>query len=192
MIDKKLKTVKELLDFVLTECGGMKYSHFTKTDYSYSHLALTFRENLIFDYVIYAEKLLQEKFGENILVLKLDYLDLIDIPDNFLISFEKLKGLECEGNNLKSLPKLPNSLIRLNCSDNNLTELPELPENLQELVCINNNLNFLPDLSNLKKLSFLSFGRNNIWSLPKLSDSIREIHCAENPGYKINFDGYVR
>ena len=52
------------------------------------------------------------------------------IPD--LSRFKNLKKLNCEGNKLKSLPKLPESLEILDCYCNKLTIIEELPENLKK------------------------------------------------------------
>ena len=60
------------------------------------------------------------------------------LPD--LSRFTQLKELDCSNNQLTSLPKLNNSLLRLYCSNNKLTSLPKFNKKLQELSCDNNQL----------------------------------------------------
>ena len=54
--------------------------------------------------------------------------------------------LECDGNQLTTLPELPDNLTVLYCGRNKLTSLPILPANLSEIDCRNNQLTTLPEL----------------------------------------------
>jgi hypothetical protein len=54
--------------------------------------------------------------------------------------------MECNHNDLESLPALPAKLQSFFCSYNKLRSLPPLPNNLIILYCDNNNINILPNL----------------------------------------------
>ncbi len=54
-------------------------------------------------------------------------------------NYDNVVYIDCSGNKLTSLPKLPISLQKLYCGNNKLTSLPELPNSLQELYCRNNH-----------------------------------------------------
>ena len=72
-------------------------------------------------------------------------LDLSSKGLTYLPSLERFKNLEvldCEENQLTSLPPLPSSLRILYCGNNRLTTLPPLPSYLQDLYCENNLLPF--------------------------------------------------
>ena len=77
-----------------------------------------------------------------------DITSLPELPDG-------LKVLRCASNELTSLPELPNGLIWLSCGVNQLTSLPELPDALGILMCNQNNLTSLPLLpQNLSVITF--------------------------------------
>jgi hypothetical protein len=59
------------------------------------------------------------------------------------IKEDNINLLYCQFNELKQLPKLPESLQVLHCNDNKLTELPKLPDSLQDLYCDCNPLKCL-------------------------------------------------
>ena len=86
-----------------------------------------------------------------------------------LDNYNKITYLDCDDNNLTSLPELPESLMDMNCSFNNLTSLPKLPKSLKWLSCHHNNLTSLPELS--KSLEYLYCSFNKLTSLPKLPKS---------------------
>ena len=154
MLDKEFKTVKELLDFVLTECGGMNYSlahqryremfFFTSlSEFDAANnpnpeqdVCLIFKNStvsndiIIFDYISYVNQFLQKYFNIGIGSLIIPYLNLTQMPDNFLKNLNKLVILDCSNNFLTELPELPKSLKLLSCWSNQLAELPELPEGL--------------------------------------------------------------
>ena len=100
-----------------------------------------------------------------------------------------LKYLYCEHNNLSSLPQLPNSLIYLDCTYNNLSNLPQLPNSLTYLICNNNNLSILPQLPNSLKNLNCSF--NNLSDLPYDIDKINYLEYAGNPVCK-TINKYVK
>jgi len=90
-----------------------------------------------------------DSLSEDILTLDISDKGIQSLPD--LTRFKNLKVLDCESNQLTSLPTLPQNLKILNCFDNELTSLPSLPQNLEVLKCSNNKLTSLPTLpQNLK------------------------------------------
>ena len=111
-----------------------------------------------------------------------------------------LQELNCNNNQLTSLPKLPNSLQKLSCSYNQLTSLPELSNSLNKLYCRYNMLTSLPDLPNSlihlycdnnkltsfadnqlpKSIKKLYLDYNEITSLPQLPNSLEELFCWNN------------
>ena len=93
--------------------------------------------------------------------------------------FNDLTYLSCWGQNLTSLPELPDGLLKLFCFSNQLTSLPELPDGLIDLQCFNNQLTSLPELPN--SLILLQISQNNITSLPVLPENLQLINFTENP-----------
>lgn len=113
--------------------------------------------------------------------------------------FTSLTYLNCNNNNLKTLPILPNALTYLDCGYNpslknilafpnslqtiwcqydSLTVLPALPISLQTLLCNNNFLTSLPALpSGLQVLYCFS---NALTSLPTLNNSLSQLYCYSN------------
>lgn len=59
---------------------------------------------------------------------------------NYSLKNENIEELYCSNNQLISLPKLPDTLIKLNCWDNQLSSLPKLPDTLETFECSHNNL----------------------------------------------------
>jgi hypothetical protein len=96
-----------------------------------------------------------------------DITSLPELPDG-------LKVLRCASNELTSLPELPNGLIWLSCGLNQLTSLPELPDALGILMCNQNNLTSLPLLpQNLSVITFfgnpLECVSNHLTQFPELN-----------------------
>ena len=89
--------------------------------------------------------------------------------------FTSLSNLNCEENNLTSLPALPSALTVLVCSYNHLTSLPVLPLALELLDCHGNNLTSIPTLPST--LTYLMCGENNIETLPMLPISLERLRC---------------
>ncbi len=92
--------------------------------------------------------------------------------------FTSLNSLNCDGNQLTSLPTLPYSLNYLTCNNNNITSLPILPNKLIELACSNNPLSNLPVLPD--SLVYLDCNNNNLTSLPALPNSLKSLLCGYN------------
>ena len=95
-----------------------------------------------------------------------------------LEAFVNLKTLECLENNLKSLPTLPASIVKLDCSMNQLTSLPNLPSSLEELSCAVNKLTSLPSLPAQLKIIYCNF--NEITALPRLPKDLEYLACGSN------------
>ena len=88
-----------------------------------------------------------------------------------------VKYLNVQSLNLKTLPKLPPTLISLDCSDNELTKLPNLPGTLVELNCSENNLIQLPNLSwTLERLDCSDNQLRRVAALPPL----KKLRCKKN------------
>ncbi len=92
--------------------------------------------------------------------------------------YNEIIKLYCHGNNLTSLPELPNSLTNLWCYDNNLTSLAKLPNSLITLSCFGNKLTSLPELPN--SLINIDCDNNNLTSLPELPNSLTTLFCDSN------------
>jgi hypothetical protein len=85
----------------------------------------------------------------------------------------------CAGNRLRHLPELPSHLVRLVCSNNLLQELPTMPKSLQVLDCSKNFLEFLPDIQNTM-LTTLICSENLLKDLPILPTTLRRLSCHTN------------
>jgi len=96
-----------------------------------------------------------------------DITSLPELPDG-------LKVLRCSGNQLSSLPELPNGLIWLSCGLNLLTSLPDLPEALGILSCNQNNLTSLPLLP--QNLSIITFFGNPLECVSNHLPQLTELH----------------
>ena len=151
-----IKTVNELLDFVLTECGNSTFQY-------YSHnRELDMHEVGVLNYILYAYKLMEEKFGYGFKNLSLNLTDISEIPEDFFKEMN-LEFLYCSDNHgLKKLPELPKNLKKLICCDSNLIELPELPDTLEYLSC----------------------EKNQLQKLPKLPEHLMVLDWKDNPGYE--------
>jgi len=115
------------------------------------------------------------------------YLRLLDCNYNELISLPELNStlqlLYCCNNRLDSLPKLPVNLVFLNCSGNRISILPKLPVKLHTLYCYNNILYCLPPLN--KQLQILNCINNNLIRLPLIHDNLDDFHYYNNPIFDI-------
>lgn len=95
--------------------------------------------------------------------------------------FKSLTYLNCNSNQLITLPTLPNTLTYLDCGYNvDLTSLPALPATLTYLSCFDTKLTSLPALPNT--LTYLScFGNymtNYLTYLPTLPNSLTYLDCS--------------
>jgi len=102
---------------------------------------------------------------------------IYELPD--ITRFMNLQHLDCDNNNLTSLPALPESLIYLSCHRNNLRSLPALPANLQYLYCCSNPLRSLP-LTLPENLVHLYCASNKLTSLPALPANLLHLLCTDN------------
>lgn len=115
-----------------------------------------------------------------------DGIDTLDLPFMSYFTnidpvqyFNDLTYLSCWGQDLTSLPELPDGLKVLLCASNELTSLPELPDGLTWLSCGLNQLTNLPELPD--ELLILSCNQNNLTSLPVLPQNLSTITFFENP-----------
>jgi uncharacterized repeat protein (TIGR01451 family) len=86
--------------------------------------------------------------------------------------------LQCMGNDLTSLPQLPNTLQELWCDANPLTALPALPGSLRTLYCGACGLSTLPPLP--AGLEILGCSSNQLTSLPTLPPALERLYCNDN------------
>jgi hypothetical protein len=87
--------------------------------------------------------------------------------------------IEFNNNKLKTLPtNLPPKLKGLYVDNNELTSLPKLPTTLIFLSCSNNQLKELPSLT--ANLSSLRCSYNKLTELPQLPSSLNYIYCSYN------------
>lgn len=93
-------------------------------------------------------------------------------------NYNKITYINCNKNNLTSLPKLPEHLLELECGYNKLRFLPELPIHLQTLYCPDNELEALPELP--QTLLELYCSNNHLSVLPEFPCNIRQIECNHN------------
>ena len=126
-----------------------------------------------------------DEINNNIIYLDCNSNNLNSLPDH--LNLLNLQNFSCDNNNLTSLPEniseiLPN-LQYLNCSNNNLTILPDDMSllNLQKLDCYYNNLTLLPEHLNLPNLQELNCSYNNLTLLPELPNSLNYFDCDNNP-----------
>ncbi|MEY4905069.1 MAG: leucine-rich repeat protein, partial [Bacteroidota bacterium] len=92
--------------------------------------------------------------------------------------FDGLQRLDCDGNQLTSLPALPAALQYLDCYGNQLTSLPALPATLQYFYCEYNQLTSLPALP--AALQILDCSANQLTSLPALPATLQNFYCFSN------------
>lgn len=92
--------------------------------------------------------------------------------------FTGLLSLICSGNQLSSLPALPNNLTYLSCNENQLTTLPTLPNSLLTLSCDYNQLTSLPALPSGLKILFCQI--NQLTALPTLPNTLTDLYCIRN------------
>lgn len=92
--------------------------------------------------------------------------------------FSDLTYLNCDSNQLSTLPLLPELLTDLWCKHNQISILPDLPETLTLLWCTDNYLNSLPTLP--EGLINLGCERNFLTSLPNLPSGLTTLYCEHN------------
>src|SRR6516162_9827527 len=117
-------------------------------------------------------KVLVEKIKEN--NLQIEYIRPFNDNWDYFEIVENLRKLDCDDNQLTSLPPMPN-LQKLYCYNNQLTSLPPM-SNLQKLFCENNQLTSLPPMPNLQ---VLYCENNQLTSLPSMPN-LKELYCYDN------------
>jgi len=181
---KQFDDDKDLMDFVIRECGGMKYEYSVSTFLNHKHAKLTIKSKPNFDFIMYASDLIEDQFNTTLVTLEMRDLKIKKIPDDFLMSLENLYSLNVSYNLLLELPEVPDSLGVLICNNNFLTKLPlELPDRMTSLICFNNQITNIFELP----LYLVNFqcGNNLLMRLPQLPRNLITFHCFNNPGYRI-------
>ena len=112
-----------------------------------------------------------------------DALEMLNCDQNNLTSLpplpSSLEFLHCSNNQLTGLPQLnQTALIQLHCSGNQLSSLPTLPASLTVLFCSSNPLTYLPNLPS--SLLILESQSCQLFSLPNLPIGLIELWCASN------------
>ncbi len=141
------------------------------------------------------------QYFKNLVTLNCSYVWFLDTIPSLPVS---LKNFYCKSVALRTLPSLPQGLLKLSCWNNYqlttlpvlpsslihleswegaLTSLPILPEGLQFLYCASNNLTSLPAIPN--SLLDLDFGYNKIPSFPVLPNTLKHLECNNNPLHTI-------
>ena len=92
--------------------------------------------------------------------------------------FSVLGSLNCNNNQLTTLPSLPQNIGSLSCDNNQLTSLPTLSKYIYGLSCNNNQLINLPKLT--RPLDYLSCNNNQLTSLPIFPNSLIWLYCNNN------------
>jgi len=182
-MEDEFKNPKQLLDFVLTECSGIKYILETRYE---KELTITITKDSSFNMerIFFADTLLKQKFpGLHISVLKLNNIDIDEIED--FLSKMSITKLDVSNNQrLKELPTLPDTLIFLIANNCSLKELPNLPDTLEKIHCQRNNLKELPPLPESLEILYCQY--NQIEELPNLPDSIFSLDISHNKIEKID------
>ena len=113
---------------------------------------------------------------ESIYNLQLNNLGLVSIDG--VQFFSDLTFLNCDSNQLSTLPILPEQLISFWCKHNQITALPELPESLTLLWCSDNQISALPTLP----VGLINLGCENnlLTSLPNLPAGLSVFYCDNN------------
>jgi len=114
--------------------------------------------------------------SEDILTLNVSNRGIKSLPN--LTRFKNLEVLDCDNNQLTSLPTLPQNIEKLYCYNNKLTSLPTLPQNLKVLICFHNQLTSLPTLP--QKLETLYCSSNKLNLLPTLPQKLETLYCSHN------------
>jgi len=134
MNEKKFKSLQELLDFVLKECGEMEWN----IHHNNNQLRITKGFNL--ERIYYALYLSEKLKGIKIPRLDIWQLNLIDIDleGGWFEKMNTLKVLNCYDNQLTRLPKLPPHLELLDCHNNNITYLTKEILTIKNVSCYDN------------------------------------------------------
>ena len=116
--------------------------------------------------------------AESVQFLNCSSWNISKLPD--LSLFKRLIMLICNDNRLEELPPLDHLFVsRVECSGNRLTELPRMPDILGALECANNRLTEFPDLSNVDRLRGLDISGNFLREMPSLSP-VQTLNVANN------------
>lgn len=114
----------------------------------------------------------------------LEYLNIcynnICSLDLFDCNLTELDAYNCS---IKMIYRLPDTLKTLNCEFNNLITIPFLPDNIETMNCSHNKLFYIPPLPS--KLRFLDCSDNCIFVIPALPPTLQYFYCSNNNLYEI-------
>ena len=98
----------------------------------------------------------------------------------YLPNLENTRLIEilCSHNNLKSLPKFPDTLILLNVSYNKLTTITDLPDSLKEITLSNNQIEKIQRFPNNTRIINVNY--NFLTELPTIPEKTNELMCNHN------------
>jgi len=110
----------------------------------------------------------------------LQTLIIIRIGLEYLPNLEntRLGNVVCSHNNLKSLPKFPDTLILLNVSYNKLTTITDLPDSLKEIILSNNQIEKIQRFPNNTRIINVNY--NLLRELPTIPEKTNELMCNHN------------
>ena len=138
-----------------------------------------------------------DSLKEDIIHLDLSYKKLYHIPS--LARFTRLRIVHLTGNNLKSLPEIPEGVHTINCGHNQLESIEGLPNSVVYLSALNNNIKHIHHLpTSLKSIDISGNSIHTIDSLPPLLEglicesndldkfpefpnTLLTIYCSDNP-----------
>lgn len=94
---------------------------------------------------------------------------------------DSLNMLAAQRNRLTEIARFPESLARVDLSHNRLERLPALPPTLSDLTVSDNRLTTLPSLQGLNgQILFLDAYQNNLTALPELPPQIYSLRVSDN------------
>jgi uncharacterized repeat protein (TIGR01451 family) len=115
------------------------------------------------------------QYFDNLITLNCEANDLLTIPPLPVT----LEGLFCGQNMLTSLPALPSNLRFFYCGFNfYLTSIPALPSSLEVLACYYDSLTTLPSLP--PNLRYLECGGNFLSTIPSIPSTVTTLYCYSN------------
>ena len=134
---------------------------------------------------IYKLNLSKNMFSDLNMLVKLEYITIINLNENNIECIPNLNGLDyleelyINDNMVTHLSHLPESLKILYCENNNIDTIYNLPTDLERLYCSNNNLKDI-NIGNLSKLEIVDLSFNRVEYIPAFPVNIEKIKCNFN------------